>query len=171
MPRGARALRPPVLGVDIGRVIIAGGTGHADTSFFDASWAEAMRTPEVPLATDVLALLTVRFEGRVHLVSKAGPRIQALSRDWLRENDFWDRTGIDEANLAFCRERRDKAGLCAARGVTDMIDDRMDVLVHLEGVVDRRYLFGPQHPRTQVPDDVVRVPDWLTVAERFDLPT
>jgi hypothetical protein len=47
------------------------------------------------------------FEGRVHLVSKAGPKVAANTRVWLDHHDFFARTGVPARNLHFVRKRVD----------------------------------------------------------------
>jgi hypothetical protein len=133
------------IGVDIGRVIINGD--GADTSFFGHNQIEAMRTPAVPGSFEAVAELVRRFEGRVWLVSKCGPRIQARSLAWLDHHGFWAATGVVRDNVRFCKERRDKAVHARRLALTHFVDDRSDVLVHLVGLVDRLYLFGPQRRR------------------------
>src|SRR5262245_26364064 len=82
----------PRLGVDIGRVIIPGE--GPDTSFIGGSEADALKVPAMNGAFEALARLNMFFEGRVWLVSKCGPRIQARTRAWLGEHRFFERTGI-----------------------------------------------------------------------------
>lgn len=106
--------------------------------------------------------LVERFEGRVWLVSKAGPRVQEKTRHWLRHHRFFERTGIAPENLRFCLERPQKAEHCKELGITHFIDDRPDVLDHLEGVVRHRFLFGPQR-KPHVSAGVVTVPSWRAV--------
>lgn len=156
------------LGIDIGRVII-GGSGRGDTAIFDGSDEDSLATPEVPGAIATIAALTRLFAGKVWLVSKCGPKVQGRTRKWLRHHDFWRLTGIPEINLRFCLERRDKAIHCRQNRLTHFIDDRLDVLGHLHGLVPHRYLFGPQRPDTIVPVDVVRVADWQAVGRAFEL--
>lgn len=126
------------LGVDIGRVIIGG-----DTEFFSGDTARMLATPAVPGAFDTLARLAPLFE-QVWLVSKCGERVQRSSRQWLDHHDFAARTGIPRDHLRFCRTRPDKAVHCAELGITHFIDDKLDVHRALRGLVDHRYLFGPQ---------------------------
>jgi hypothetical protein len=54
---------------------------------------------------------------------------------------FFGRTGIAEGNVHFVRERHEKAPICRELGVTHVVDDRVDVLRHLESV-PHRYLFA-----------------------------
>lgn len=150
-----------VLGVDLGRVVI-GGDSNEDTSFWGA---RPMETPQIAGAFDSLRRLHELFAGRVFVVSKAGARVEALSRQWLEQHGFHDTTGIGADHLNFVRERADKADVCAFLGITHFIDDRLDVLGHLEGVVAHRFWFAPSSeaatdaaPATQM--GVVPVTDW-----------
>ncbi|HLT37751.1 MAG TPA: hypothetical protein VK034_15775 [Enhygromyxa sp.] len=151
----------PSIGVDIGRVIINGD--GPDTQFFGHSEREAMRTPAVPGAFAAVAELVRQFDGRVHLVSKCGPRIQARSLAWLDHHDFWAATGVDRAKVRFCRERRDKAVHAVRLGLTHFVDDRFDVLTHLVGLVERMYLFGPQRKRSTQLHGMLATPRWADV--------
>ncbi len=130
--------REPRLG--IGRVIINGD--GADTSFLSAPDAEALRAPALPGAFEALARLRERFQGRVWLVSKCGPRIQGLTRAWLGHHRFFEETGILPAHLEFCRKRPEKAPIAARLGLTVFVDDRLDVLVSMASIVETRLLFG-----------------------------
>ena len=157
------------LGIDLGRVIINGDGGRGDTSFFAGTEEDATRTPAVPGALATIAALTAMFERRVWLVSKCGPKVQSRTRRWLRHHDFWRVTGVYETNLRFCLERKDKALHCKQNRISHFIDDRVDVHEHLAGVVERRYLFGPQRAGTRVPAGVIPVLTWADVAREFGL--
>lgn len=89
-----------------------------------------------------------------------GP-VEELNRSHHR---FFERTGIPPDNLRFCIERSQKAGHCASLGITHFIDDRADVLDHLEGVVLHRYLFGPQR-KPVGSRRALAVIDWRAAAE------
>jgi hypothetical protein len=135
-----------ILGIDIGRVIIgpADDHGRADTSFLSGTPDRAMETPPAPGAFDAIAQLSEAFDGAVWLVSKCGPSVQAKTRRWLEHWKFWTATGVAPDHLRFCLERRDKALHCRELGITHFIDDRIDVLTHLRGLVPALYLFGHQ---------------------------
>jgi hypothetical protein len=150
----------PRLGVDIGRVIIHGD--GPDTSFIGGTEDQAMRAPPMEGAFAALARLCQLFAGRVWLVSKCGKRIEERSRRWLGRHDFFGATGIPPGNLVFCRERSMKAPICRDLGIGWFVDDRVDVLVPMTGIVRHRFLFGSA--RSTVPG-VVAVPTW-NVAER-----
>jgi hypothetical protein len=120
------------LGVDIGGVIIDRVNDALDTSFFGENY---LRTTAVEGAVDALRLLNAgRFAGRVFLVSKCGPRVQAKTLAWLEYHGFHEHTGIPQEHVRFCRRRREKAGICRELGITHFVDDRLEVLGYLEGV-------------------------------------
>ena len=144
----------PVLGVDIGRVIIEGD--GPDTSFIGGSDDQAMRAPAMHGALESLRRLTSLFERRVWLISKCGPRIQERTRKWLDRHRFFQATGIPYGQLRFCRERKEKAPICVDLGVTLFVDDRLDVLDAMAGVVPYRFQFGA----SAAPEGIVPVRDW-----------
>jgi hypothetical protein len=143
-----------VLGVDIGRVIIEGD--GPDTNFIGGSEEQAMRAPAMHGAFESLRRLTSIFERRVWLVSKCGPKIQERSRKWLDRHRFFQTTGIPYGQLRFCRERKEKAPICHELGVTLFIDDRLDVLHAMAGVVPHRFQFGA----SEAPEGIVPVRNW-----------
>ena len=147
------------LGIDIGRVIIApNATDDDDTSFIGGTLEHALATPACEGVYDVLPDLVRWYEGRVWLVSKARPRVQEKTRRWLAQQQFFERTGIASHHLRFCQERSEKAVHCRELAITHFIDDRADVLRHLEGIVAHRYLFGPQADPS--PPGLVPVESW-----------
>ena len=149
----------PRLGIDIGRVIIAPvDESGADTRFIGGTEKEALDTPASPGAFDAIAALAAAFEGRVWIVSKCGPKVQERSRRWLAHRRFHELTGIPREHLRFCRQRRDKALHARQLRLTHFIDDRVDVLRHLEPIVTHRFLFGPQ--KREVPPWASAVLDW-----------
>lgn len=149
MPVGGR---PPTLGLDVGGVIIDRVGEGTDTSFFGD---RPLDTPAVAGAVESVALLvSTVFAGRVHLVSKAGPRTATRTRDWLDHVGFHRRTGLPPDQVHFVRDRADKAPICARLGITHFVDDRLDVLRAL-AFVPWRYLFtgglGRHAPPAVVP--------------------
>ena len=156
------------LGLDIGRVLISPdpvrGTG-GDTSFIGGSVEDALRTPPYEGMFEAVPQLVQRFGGRVWLISKARPKMQEKTRLWLAHHGFFERTGIAPEHLRFCFERHEKAGHCQELQLTHFVDDRLDVLQHLDGVVPHRFLFGPQKAGTAVPPSVVHVRNWKDALE------
>jgi hypothetical protein len=158
----------PRLGIDIGRVIIAPGDTHGDTSFLNGTDEQAMRTPPNKDSFEAIAQLVKHFNGKVWLVSKAGQKVSIRTRQWLREWDFYKKTGVPAENLYFCKERADKRGICERLRITHFIDDRLDVLSHMRGLVSSLYLFGPQPQRPEI-DWVQPVLSWRVVLDKFSL--
>lgn len=156
------------LGIDIGRVIITPESGgRADTSFIGGSMEDALKTPPYDGMFDAVTELTERFAHKVWLVSKCGPRVQEKSRRWLRHHRFFERTKIPPNNLRFCLQRPQKADHCRELGLTHFIDDRVDVLQHLDGIVDRRYLFGPQRAGRRVPRGLSPCVSWAQTLQQI----
>jgi hypothetical protein len=155
---------PPVLGIDIGRVLImAGDQGGPDTSFLGSSIEAAIHTPPYPDMFEVVPELVSAFAGRVWLVSKAFPKTQEKTRRWLAHHRFFERTGIPDGNLIFCLRRDQKAQICQGKGITHFIDDRMDVLRHMRAVVPHRFLFGPQAAIFLPETGLTQAPTWRAV--------
>lgn len=152
---------PPSLGLDFGGVIVVAADATADTSFFGD---RPLETPPVDGAMEAIASLAAEvFEGRVHVVSKAGPRTEGLTRAWLRHVGFHARTGLGQHQLVFVRERSEKTRVCAELGITHFVDDRLDVLEPMTTVA-HRYLFLGGRPGAREPSDV---PSWAVVAARW----
>ncbi len=135
-----------VLGVDIGGVIIDRVNDNTDTSFFGNKY---LQTSAVPHAFSVLQRLSGRFVGNLRLVSKCGQRTQDKTLDWLGHHRFFELTGIRPGDVHFCRERHQKAPICRELGITHFVDDRLEVLGHLVGIVPNLFLFRPQEKEVQ----------------------
>ena len=157
----------PTLGIDVGGVIVARLAADTDTSFFGT---RPMDTPPVEGAFEAIAELARRFEYRVHIVSKAGPKIDGLTRQWFGERRFFERTCVPSSNLYFVRKRHEKAPVCARLGITHFIDDRPDVLENLADVEHCLLFTGGLGPNIEVPptDGRWTVADsWAGVLNRF----
>ena len=89
------------------------------------------------------------------LVSKCGPRTEARTREWLVEAGFLDAIGMPAGHVWLCRQRPDKAGVCAELGVSHFVDDRLEVLSYMPAVAER-YLFRPD--RDEVAAFVAHLP-------------
>ena len=133
------------IGIDFGRVIMCPvQNGVQDTSFLGRSFAEAMKTPASAGAIDCIARLVERYDGNVFIVSKCGESVENKTRGWLSRNKVYAKTGLSKDQVHFCRKRKDKAPICRQFGITHFIDDRVDVLSHMVGIVPNLYLFGEQ---------------------------
>jgi hypothetical protein len=155
----------PVLGIDVGGVLIERADEDDDTSFFGS---HPMDTPAVEGAFTALAALCAGpFAFRVHIVSKAGPKIAALTHEWLETKRFFAETGVSTANIWFVRRREEKHDVCRRLGITHFVDDRVDVLTTL-ATVAHRYLFtgglGTDPPPSDVPGDIEVHATWAELA-------
>ncbi len=135
-----------VLGIDCGNVILCQMNG-------------------TPVQGSVEAIRSIVDSGMFHdiwLVSKCGPRVQSLTREWLANLDFWKRTGIKGSNIEFCLKFWEKGPICERLGVTHFIDDRPKVLNCLT-TVGTLYAFNPE-PRSlsdyQRPNPMIVVRSW-----------
>jgi hypothetical protein len=131
-----------VLGVDIGGVILR-RADYREEDFGPRGPLQGPLTEIAGASSGLQRLGAERFGAQIFLVSKCAPRTQAWMQDWLTTHDFFDRTGLPGDHVRFCRERRQKAGICDELGVTHFVDDRLEVLSYLEGV-GTRYLFDPE---------------------------
>jgi hypothetical protein len=130
-----------------------------------------MATTAVEDAFVAVEILVDTFgKENVFIISKCGEVIEDKTRKWLVGNDLYPRTGFDLANLYFCRTRAEKAPLAEELGLTDYIDDHADVLQYMKGIVERRYLFGPQRDETQDTTGLILVEAWWMEALTAILP-
>ncbi|MEV0724531.1 hypothetical protein AB0I37_17350 [Micromonospora purpureochromogenes] len=127
------------LGVDVGGVIIELSDGNEDTSFFGDNY---LRTPPLDGVFEALAALVPLFD-EMYVVSKCAEPTEQRTRDWLAHHDFHARTGIGPERLRFCRTRPEKGPIAAELGLTHFVDDRLEVLSHLD-TVPHRYLMRPR---------------------------
>lgn len=158
-------MQAEVLGIDIGGVIIKRIDSDADTSF----QKDYLGTPAVDGAIEIIGELVERhFGANVYLISKCGPKVEALTLQWLDAHRFFQRSEIPSDNIRFCRERSQKAAICETLGVTHFIDDRLEVLSHLK-TVRSLYLFQPRQEEVrrfaQHLDRVHLVHSWIEIRD------
>jgi hypothetical protein len=138
--------RQPRLGIDIGKVIVDGPAhpGGGDTAFFNGDEATMLATPEMDGCMTAIARLTGLFGGRVWLVSKCGPLVQARTLRWLDAHDFYAKTGVRRERVRFCLARADKRAHCEELLLTHFVDDHPQVHAAIRGAVEYQYFFGSQ---------------------------
>jgi len=129
-----------VLGVDIGGVIIDRvSEDDASRTMRPGGYAGAAT---IDGALEAIGpLVCQRFHDRVWLISRCDEPRERVLAEWLERQNFFDSTGVPRHQVRFCRERREKAIICKELGVTHFIDDRLEVLGHLVGIVPHLYLF------------------------------
>ncbi len=152
-------MQPEVLGIDLGMVLI--GERDMSVGVNDPGFPEAyLAREEVDGAIDAVSRLArERFGGRVCIVSKRSVATRALAIRWLIRHSFWSRTGLGIDGLHFCLTRAGKAPVCEQLGVTHFVDNRLEVLSHLESVTNR-YLINAED------DEVERFADHLPLVTR-----
>lgn len=149
-----------VLGLDIGRVIMA-RTRRNEPSVFHADIAVAATAAASDGVFTVVPSLVRAFQGRVWLVSKASRPTQVRTRAWLAHHSFFERTGVQPDRLVFCLRWDEKARICQELGITHFVDDRLDILNSLEGIVEHRFWFTPDPTDAkQAPYGVRPVHSW-----------
>lgn len=119
------------IGIDIGRVIMG---GEGDDTIFSESYLDS---PEIPGAYASVSKLSKDHE--LHIISKCGPVVEEKSMDWLDAEGFFYL--ILPHRTHFVRKRHLKAPMAQALQLDIFIDDREDVLSHMEGIVAHRILF------------------------------
>lgn len=155
------------IGIDIGRVIIAGDTDE-HSLFFSKNYLQA---PAVTGAFEAIARLAQAFgPENLYLVSKCGERTAARTVEWLQHQGFHETTGISPEHVFFCRKRHEKRGICLEHGITVFIDDRYTVLEHLTDF-EALFLFQAEGKelqlykaaRHEIKAVITTVPDWNTI--------
>jgi hypothetical protein len=164
----------PRIGIDLGGVVtkLLGSMAGEDTGTL------AWRTPgeaaelAIPGALAGVRELVELVDGRVWIVSKAGPVVQAKCREWFEAADFFGDTGMARAQVRFCLQRQDKAPICTALAITHFIDDRVHVMQILRAVVPHLFLFSESETDHHSAPWAIRTPTWPDViaAVRRSLP-
>ena len=88
-----------------------------------------------------------RFQERSYIVSRVTPEQKIRAIAVLKEESFHELTGLPSENVEFCEHRHEKAPICKRLKITHFIDDRPEVMSHME-FVPHRFLFRP------IPEDV-----------------
>lgn len=136
-------MKNEALGVDIGNVIIdcRSITNTEDETLWNEKFSN------VPPAEGVFECLKKlneeKFHGAIFLVSKLKEEQDDRTLKWLKDNKFFEKTGIKPENLILCRDRSEKEKICRERNVTHFIDDRLEVLSYMVDKVPNLYLFQP----------------------------
>lgn len=131
--------RVPILGIDIGRVILADATDIRDSIFSRDNYINANFTEG---AEDALTSLVEMVGSRsVYLVSKCSPTIQKRTTEVLEHHKFFNNTGLVRDNLLYCEQRYEKAVIAEQLGLTHFVDDRVGVLKSMPESVGSKFLF------------------------------
>lgn len=126
------------IGLDVGGVIMKALPGQNVAAFTDQ---QIVAIPEVKGAIKAVAALVKKYGNEnIFIISKCREVTEAVILRWMEAHRFFEITGFNKKNLRFCRDRADKAPIAREWRLTDFVDDRPNVLVHMKGV-ERLYLF------------------------------
>lgn len=128
----------PKFGIDIGNVII---NFRLTNSQSEENYSNI---PATDNSFNTIKKLSVLFEGRIFLISKCKELNENKILSWLKNNDFYNKTNVNEKNLLFCKERNEKAAICKTLKITHFIDDRIEVLSHMISIVPNLFLYKPE---------------------------
>ena len=78
----------------------------------------------------------------VHIISRVNEEQERRGIKWMADVDFLGQVNLPRDHVHFCRERKDKADIARALKVTHHIDDRPEVMAHMD-VSIYKYLFRP----------------------------
>ncbi|MSR71716.1 MAG: hypothetical protein EXS50_03630 [Candidatus Taylorbacteria bacterium] len=135
-----------VLCVGLAGVIMNNTQATGDARTREALLAEdyaSIRT--MPDAIEILKRLQERSYGypEIHIISRvADPLIGAMCKRWVDQQSELNGI-IPKKHRHYCHHREDKTGICLNLGAEVMIDDRIDILRHMVGRVERLILFRP----------------------------
>jgi hypothetical protein len=98
----------------------------------------------VPEAFNSIKRLREVFGEKLFIVSAVGRQSVANAiLIWLGSKNFFEETGVLPRQIFFVLKREHKASICKKLEITHFIDDRMEILSSLVGVVGNLYLFNP----------------------------
>lgn len=117
-----------VIGIDFGDTIFYKTDGQTKVLFDDAIRVIRRMTDD-PYTT-------------VHIISRVNEEQEARGIKWMADIDFLGQVNLPRYHVHFCRERKDKAGIARMLKVTHHIDDRPEVMSHMD-VNIYKYLFRP----------------------------
>ncbi len=166
-----------ILGTDFGRVLsnfdcpVSRGLGSGQNAGKAIREGRGVRPFRGALET-LRFLKESRFP-KMYVVSKINMDgvIEPKARQWLTQYGFDD--VVPPKCVHFCAERSEKALICKKLGITHFIDDRLEVLSYMVGIVPHLFLFRPwaeedkpfQHLVTEGKVTVVR--SWRQLREHL----
>lgn len=131
-----------VLGIDLGNVIID-HLGFGTTTEY-VLHGDYNSIPPVQGVMEALSVLNHSFNGNVFVVYNATDVVDHKILAWMEFHDVFGKTGIARNKIHRTEHGRDKSSVCLRYKATHFIDDRLEVLGHLIGIVPHLFLFRPQ---------------------------
>ncbi len=143
------------IGLDFGGVIVK----IAEENLSKGDFIEEVN------AISSISKLINDYENEVWIISKASKSTQAATRVWLNKVKFYKNTGFISSNLFFCSKRHEKRELCKPLGITHFIDDNIEVLQALKGLIPNLFLFGTSN----APEGFIAVNDWDELLKKLTI--
>jgi hypothetical protein len=158
------------MGIDIGNVIINFRlTDKNDKILYEEHYSTIPATEGVFDA--VKKLNDEKFHGNIFLISKCTLWAQEKIIAWLKDNEFYTKTGVKPENVLFCRERHEKDKICKDNNIKYFIDDRLEVLSHMVNTAPHLFLYQPDQAEIdeyrQFLPKVIRVESWAEVVQKI----
>ena len=153
------------IGLDVGGVIMKALPGQNVAAFSDK---QIVAIPEVKGAIEAVKALVKKY-GRenVFIISKCREVTETVILRWMESRRFFEVTGFKKENLRFCRDRSDKAPIAKEWRLTDFVDDRPNVLVHMKDVIGRLYLFTDTNKKDLDVPGLIDVASWADALPRL----
>jgi hypothetical protein len=154
----SKTSKPRVLGLDIGHTI----------------YDNPNKRP-FPDAFRVIKRLGLEVFGpeNMCIVSRVTPEQEVRARAFVQSASFQSEVGIPIERTHFCRERHEKARICIQFGITEFVDDRPGVHMHMPWGI-RRILYNPTeqdlHDYAYIIHTMEIVSNWIQL-ERLFIPT
>jgi len=157
----------PMLGIDFDGVIVP-MVGRTRDESPQCPGLFFFNVPQPGAIENIQKMVTSFDEKNVWIMSKAGPRIEELTHQWFQMVHFFELTGMNAANVRFCRECPEKALICKELGITHFIDDRIHFMQILKNTVRYLYLFGDKTKNRTARNWTTLVGDWHEASEMLE---
>lgn len=145
------------VGIDFGGVVVRNRklVRGEDTGLAGFHKAEAAQAGVFEAFREIISICG----GRVWIISKARPRMQARTQAWLDTVDFFSRTGLEADHVRFCLERQEKEAICRELEISHFIDDHVHVMQILRHTVPHLYFFREKDGERYCPPWATLVPN------------
>jgi hypothetical protein len=124
------------IGFDLSRVIIEGLVKHRPNFVTNGN-------VYLPSALSSMAAIVEKHgANQIFIVSCVKSEDEGqLVREWFASHGFYARTGVLASNVLLCHKRSEKRTLCIEHDIDVFVDDRLEVLGHMAGVIGGLFLF------------------------------
>lgn len=156
------------LGIDLGNVIID-HLSFGTTRDYVENGDYTLIPPVENVFESLRTLNEEIFNGNMFVVYNATDVADAKIQSWLEYHNFYEVTGIRKDRVHRTENGRDKSSICKRYRATHFIDDRLEVLKHLIGIVPNLYLLRPQEQEIAQYEEVLpyvhRAETWIELQQ------